>query len=100
MRIVNFGVNVVVAEIIKIFIARILNPSIVINRETIGTDVNSLNGQKVRIRNGKRRRWNYIEILSDLRAKYSCFEESEEPYYRALSAAIKAIREQMHESEE
>ena len=44
-------------------------------------------------------RWKYIEILSDLRAKYSCFEESEEPYYKALSVAIKAIREQMQESE-
>ena len=43
----------------------------------------------------KEERWKYIEFLSDLRAEYSCFERSEEPYYKALSVGIKAIREQI-----
>lgn len=44
-------------------------------------------------------KWGYIEILSELRANYSCFEENEEPYYKALSVGIRAIREQItHES--
>lgn len=34
-----------------------------------------------------------VEILSDLRAQYSCFDESEEPVYRALSEAIEAVYE-------
>ena len=36
-----------------------------------------------------------IELLSELRAGYSCFDEKEEPYYRALSLAIASIREKM-----
>lgn len=36
---------------------------------------------------------NTIELLSEIRSKYSCFDEEEEPYYRALSEAIAAIRE-------
>ena len=36
-----------------------------------------------------------IELLSELRSQYSCFDEKEEPYYRALSAGIAAIREQI-----
>jgi hypothetical protein len=36
-----------------------------------------------------------IELLSDLRAKYNCFDEKEEPYYRALSLAIASIKELM-----
>ena len=51
MSIVSFGVNGVITERINTFIARILNPSTATDRETIGTDVNSLNGKKVRIRN-------------------------------------------------
>ena len=42
----------------------------------------------------KDERWKHIEILSDLRAKYSCFDDSEEPYYRALSAGIKALKQE------
>ena len=41
-------------------------------------------------------RWKTIELLSELRAGYSCFEEKEEPYYRALSLAIASIREQIN----
>ena len=40
-------------------------------------------------------RWKHIENLSDLRAKYSCFDDSEEPYYRALSAGIKALKQEL-----
>lgn len=32
-----------------------------------------------------------IEILSELRSAYNCFDEKEEPYYRALSEAIGAL---------
>ena len=32
-----------------------------------------------------------IEILSELRAQFNCFEEYEEPVYHALSEAIKAL---------
>ena len=41
------------------------------------------------------KRWKSIKLLSELRAKYSCFDEKEEPYYRALSFAIASIREKM-----
>ncbi len=34
-----------------------------------------------------------VEILSELRSKYSCFNEYEEPVYHALSEAIKALAE-------
>ena len=33
-----------------------------------------------------------IKILSSLRSQCSCFDEYEEPYYRAFSMAIKALR--------
>lgn len=33
-----------------------------------------------------------VEVLSDLRAQYSCFDESEEPVYLALSEAIEAVK--------
>lgn len=42
----------------------------------------------------KEERWKHIEILSDLRAKYSCFDDSERPYYEALSAGIKALKQE------
>ena len=34
-----------------------------------------------------------VEILSDLRSQYNCFDEYEEPVYHALSEAIKALSE-------
>lgn len=33
-----------------------------------------------------------IEKLSELRAKYNCFDEKEEPFYHALSLGIKGIK--------
>lgn len=33
-----------------------------------------------------------IETLSDLRGRFSCFDEAEEPYYRALSIAIGGLK--------
>ncbi len=38
--------------------------------------------------------WADIERLSELRSNYNCFDEKEEPYYRALSDAIQALREE------
>ena len=35
-----------------------------------------------------------IEILSELRSNYNCFDGQEEPIYRALSEAIKAVSAQ------
>ena len=35
-----------------------------------------------------------ISRLSEIRSKYNCFDESEEPYYRALSEAIKLLSRQ------
>ena len=32
-----------------------------------------------------------IEVLSEIRCGYNCFDESEKPYYEALSEAIKAL---------
>lgn len=32
-----------------------------------------------------------IERLSELRSGFSCFDDKEEPYYRALSEAIEAL---------
>lgn len=32
-----------------------------------------------------------ISRLSEIRSKYNCFDENEEPYYRALSEAIKIL---------
>ena len=37
--------------------------------------------------------WRDIEKLSELKSNYNCFDEKEEPYYRALSNAIQALRE-------
>ena len=34
-----------------------------------------------------------IEIISNIRAEYNCFDEAEEPKYHALSAAIKALKQ-------
>ena len=34
-----------------------------------------------------------INRLSDIRSLYNCFNESEEPYYRALSESIRIISE-------
>lgn len=48
----------------------------------------------------KDERWESIKLLSELRAKYSCFDEKEEPYYRALSAAITSIRERIYADNE
>ena len=36
--------------------------------------------------------WSNIEKLSELRSKYSCFDEKEEPFYHALSLGIKGIK--------
>lgn len=33
-----------------------------------------------------------VELLSELRARFSCFDEEEESYYRALSNAIVALK--------
>ena len=35
-----------------------------------------------------------IEILSEIRSQYNCFDETEEPVYHALSEAIKALSAQ------
>ena len=32
-----------------------------------------------------------ISRLFDIRSEYNCFDENEEPYYRALSEAIKIL---------
>ena len=37
-----------------------------------------------------------IERLSELRSNYNCFDEKEEPYYRALSNAIEALRKKAY----
>lgn len=34
-----------------------------------------------------------ISRLSEIRSRYNCFDEAEEPYYRALSEAIKMLSE-------
>lgn len=44
--------------------------------------------------------WESIRLLSELRSEYSCFEEDEEPYYRALSLAIKSLRKEQIEIKE
>lgn len=36
--------------------------------------------------------WSNIEKLSELRSKYSCFDEKEQPFYHALSLGIKGIK--------
>lgn len=38
--------------------------------------------------------WSNIEKLSELRSKYSCFDEKEEPFYHALSLGIKALEQE------
>ena len=35
-----------------------------------------------------------VEILSELRSRFNCFDICEEPFYRALSEAIKAVSSQ------
>ena len=40
-----------------------------------------------------------ISKLSEIRSKYNCFDESEEPYYRALSEAIKVLSAQPEKTE-
>ena len=35
-----------------------------------------------------------ISRLSEIRSEYNCFDENEEPYYRALSEAIKILSAQ------
>lgn len=45
-------------------------------------------------------RWKTISILSEIRSKYDCFNEKEQPYYHALSVAIKSLRKEIEESEE
>ena len=35
-----------------------------------------------------------ISILSEIRSSYNCFDEKEEPYYRALSEAIRLVSAQ------
>ena len=37
--------------------------------------------------------WADIQKLSELKSNYNCFDENEEPYYRALSNAIQALRD-------
>jgi hypothetical protein len=36
---------------------------------------------------------NLISTLSEIRSQYNCLDEAEEPYYRALSEAIKMLSE-------
>ena len=48
----------------------------------------------------KDERWESIKLLSELRSNYSCFDEKEEPYYRALSVAITSIRERIYADNE
>lgn len=38
--------------------------------------------------------WEIIFTLSELRSKYSLFDEKEHKYYHALSEAIKAVKKQ------
>ena len=38
--------------------------------------------------------------LSDIRSRYNCFDESEEPFYRALSESIRIIHEEMERNDE
>lgn len=40
--------------------------------------------------------WADIERLSELRSNYNCFDEKEEPYYRALSNAIQELRDKVN----
>lgn len=35
--------------------------------------------------------WADIQKLSELKSNYNCFDEKEEPYYRALSNAIAVL---------
>ena len=35
---------------------------------------------------------NTIELLSMIRANYNCFDPCDEPYYKALSVAIEAVK--------
>lgn len=55
---------------------------------------NELNEQLIQMQDDI---WADIERLSELRSNYNCFDEKEEPYYRALSNAIQALRDKMNE---
>ena len=44
--------------------------------------------------------WDLIGILSEIRSGYNCFDENEEPYYRALSEAIHLVSAQSEVTEE
>ena len=41
-----------------------------------------------------------ISLLSEIRAKYDCFNEEEQPYYHALSVAIKSLKREIEANEE
>lgn len=45
-------------------------------------------------------KWEIINILSEIRSEYNCFNEKERPYYHALSLAIKSLRNEQTESED
>ena len=67
--------------------------------DTIG---NNFKQMQVRFWKGKviqmiteKEKWEYISKLSEIRSEYSCFEDDEEPYYRALSEGIKALKSQI-----
>ena len=44
--------------------------------------------------------WDLKGILSEIRSNYNCFDEEEEPYYRALSDAIRLISAKPEVTEE
>ena len=52
-----------------------------------------LNEQLIQMKNDI---WADIERLSELKSNYSCFDEKEEPYYRALGNAIQALRDKAY----
>ena len=51
-----------------------------------------LNEQLIQMKNDI---WADIEKLSELKSNYNCFDEKEEPYYRALSNAIQVLRDKV-----
>lgn len=48
----------------------------------------------------KIRRLQTIRRLSEIRSHFNIFDESEEPFYRALSEAIRIIRKEMEQNDE
>lgn len=48
----------------------------------------------------KIRRLATIRRLSEIRSHFNCFDESEEPFYRALSESIRIIYEEMERNDE